>query len=148
MEVGPRRMLLFVLGLSVGLLLGCAESLPETIPVTGTVTFADEPLTSGDVTFHPHVVAEGLPRRPARGSLDATGAFQLSTFRSGDGAVPGTYRVTIHSYSNRPDKFDDSGTFTPQWRIPQRYGDPRTSGLTVEVSPDEMTGNVTLKLSE
>ena len=118
------------------LLAGCGDSLPDTVPVTGTATIDGQPIANGDVTFHPHEIADGLPRRPARGSLDEQGTFQLSTFRSGDGAVPGIYRVTIHSYSNRPDKFDDSGTFTPEWGIPQRYGNPETSGLVVEVSAD------------
>ena len=148
MEVAHFRARQLVLCLSVGVLLGCGESLPETTPVTGTVTFAGKPLTSGDVTLHPQVIAEGLPRRPARGSLDAAGTFQLSTFRSGDGAVPGTYHVTIHSYANRTDKFDDSGTFTPQWGIPRRYGDPNTSGLTVEISPDIKLESVSLELTE
>ena len=126
----------------------CHQSLPETVPVEGSVKFAGEPLSSGVVTFHPHEIAEGLPRRPAKGHLDAQGRFQLSTFRPGDGAVPGTYRVTVHSYLNRPDKLDDAAVYEPQWRIPQRYGDPAASQLSAAVSAQEPSVEISLELDE
>lgn len=124
-------------GLAVFLLTGCSDGLPATLPVSGTVTWQGEPLTDGTVVFHPQEIAEGLPRRNATGKLADDGTFSLSTFRTDDGAVPGTYRVTIHSYLSEPSSSDDDqnpGQF--QWRIPQRYGDPSRSKLTANVSPD------------
>ena len=125
---------------------GCGDALPETVPVAGKVTYTGEPLTSGTVTFHPQEIPDGLPRRPATGTLDAQGQFQLSTFRPGDGAVPGTYRVTVHSYKNRPDLMDDEAVFVPQWRIPQRYGDPAASGLTFDVLEHDGKSDISFDL--
>jgi len=116
---------------------GCGDGLPKTIPVSGSVRYQGEPLTDGTVVFHPHEIPEGLPRRTAHGRLQPDGTFTLTTFRAGDGAVPGTYRVTIHSYLSEPASSDDDqnpGEYV--WRIPQRYGDPSRSGLTADVSPE------------
>lgn len=121
--------------LGILLLGGCGESLPTTVPVTGKVTFKGEPLTDGTVSFHPQEIAEGLPKRTATGKLQADGSFTLSTFRTEDGAVPGTYRVTVHSYLSEPGSSnDDQKVGEYKWRIPPRYGDPLQSGLTADVS--------------
>jgi hypothetical protein len=75
-----------------------------------------------------------LPRRTATGKLQPGGTFALSTFRTADGAVPGSYRVTIHSYASEPASSDDDQKPAEyQWRIPQRYGDPSRSDLTAKV---------------
>jgi len=121
---------------------GCGERLPETVPVSGRVTWQGKPLTSGRVVFHPQAIAEGLPRRPATGDLDAAGRFELTTFRNGDGAVPGSYRVCIFSYlSDQTGAEDDVSIPETVWRIPERYGDPSRSGLgaTVPVGSEPLT---------
>jgi len=113
---------------------GCGERLPETVPVSGSVTWQGKPLTSGRVVFHPQEIAEGLPRRPATGDLDQQGRFKLTTFRGGDGAVPGDYRVCVFSYlSDQTAAEDDVSIPETVWRIPERYGDPRQSGLSATI---------------
>jgi hypothetical protein len=116
------------------LFVGCGERLPETVPVAGKVSWQDGPLTDGTVVFHPHHIEAGRPKRPATGKLQADGSFVLTTFRHADGAVPGDYRVTIHSYASDPAASDDDerpGDY--RWRIPERYGDPSRSGLVASV---------------
>jgi len=123
--------------LTLLLLPGCGEGLPETVPVSGRVTFQGQPLDSGQVVFHPQSIPEGLPRRPATGVLDREGRFQLTTFRTGDGAVPGTYQVAIFSYlSDQTSAEDDVAIPETVWRIPERYGNPQQSGLTANVTPE------------
>ena len=115
-------------------LVGCGQSLPPTVPVSGTVTWQDEPLASGTVVFQPLNIGEGLPRRPAQGHLDSQGAFRLSTFRRDDGAVPGEYSVLIYSYLEEPaTSNNDQNPGTYVWRIPERYGDAVRSRLTARV---------------
>ena len=114
---------------------GCGEKLPTTVPVTGQVIWQGKPLTDGTVSFHPQQIAEELPKRTATGRLNQDGSFSLSTFRRDDGAVPGKYHVTIHSYLSEPaSSNDDQNPGEYIWRIPQHYGDPANSGLKADVT--------------
>lgn len=67
-----------VLGLVVGLMLGtvatpgCGKRRPRRIPVSGTVTFQDLPVTEGEVTFFSQ--ATGFA---SVGVLDETGRFAI-----------------------------------------------------------------------
>lgn len=68
---------------------GCSGSTP--VKVKGKVTLDGKPLPNSTVKFIPS--AEG--GREATGVTDENGAFQLETFSSGDGALPGNYKVTV-----------------------------------------------------
>jgi hypothetical protein len=80
--------LLVLAGLCLALLLGCGQ---KTVPVKGVVTYNGKPLANAFVQFIP----EDGGGRDASGTTDANGAFQLSTFRPNDGALPGSYKVTV-----------------------------------------------------
>jgi mannose-6-phosphate isomerase-like protein (cupin superfamily) len=95
---------------------------PPPVKVTGVLTLNGQPLAGATITLVPE--KDG---RPAAGRTDAEGRYTLSTFANDDGAVPGRYRVTI---GVPPDQRAPS-----KRTIPQRYANPGTSGLTVEVSP-------------
>jgi len=60
-----------------------------TVPVKGRVTYLGKPLTKGTVKFEPD------SGREAHGDIKSDGSFVLSTFKEGDGAVPGTHRVAV-----------------------------------------------------
>ncbi len=85
-------------------LTGCGEShLPATIPVTGTVQFAGGACPGpGRIRFLPVEVAAGLPRRPGRATFEVDGEFEVTSFRPGDGLVPGTYRVMVECWKVEP----------------------------------------------
>lgn len=68
---------------------GCGGS--KTVKVKGTVTFDGKPLPHSLVRFIP----TGEQGREATGVTDTEGTFQLETFSSGDGALPGDYKVTV-----------------------------------------------------
>ncbi len=78
---------------------GCKGDPLKKVQVTGKVTFdggaCPEP---GRITFTPTAVAEGLPRRPASGAFEVDGAYVATSFRPGDGIVPGTYSVSVACY--------------------------------------------------
>ncbi len=125
--------LCLLLGLAAG---GCGERLPEVVPVYGTVTWQGEPLTDGTVMLHPKHAGDGAPRRPATGLLDEQGKYRVSTFRTGDGAMPGEYYVLVHSYLSEPSAAgDDDDTLVPEYvgRIPPRHGNPEQCGRVLEV---------------
>jgi hypothetical protein len=74
------------------ILAGCAgsEGFPATSKVTGKVTYSGAAVAGAAVSYSP--VGNG---NAAAGVTDATGTYTLTTFRSGDGAVPGKYKVII-----------------------------------------------------
>jgi hypothetical protein len=73
---------------------GCARR--DLYPVRGKVVFDRggpiDPLVGGLVVFEPLD-----PKRTvgARGEIQPDGIFRLGTFREGDGAPPGDYRVLV-----------------------------------------------------
>ncbi len=67
---------------------GCGGKL---VKVQGVVLLDDKPLPRAAVLFIP----EGTEGRSANGFTDEKGVFRLSTFRTDDGALPGTYKVVI-----------------------------------------------------
>ncbi|MDR3636204.1 MAG: hypothetical protein P4L84_20550 [Isosphaeraceae bacterium] len=72
---------------------GCGSSssrqLPLTLPVRGKVTYRGKPLTEGKVKFEPDA------GRSASGHIHSDGTYVLTTFKEGDGAVPGVHRVAV-----------------------------------------------------
>ncbi len=67
---------------------GCGSGL---VTVTGKVTLDGQPVEGAVVVFQ----GENGGGNPAAGQTDSEGVFQLGTFRSGDGAFPGEYKVLI-----------------------------------------------------
>ena len=127
--------------------LGCGKGYPETAEVFGHVTYDGKPISIGkdcecEINFWPE------SGRPARGEFAPDGSYRLTSFESGDGAVPGKYRVTIKAV-----KVHFPGGSAPptegaaavgaaaagrpwrEWRVPQRYEGIETSGLTATVEP-------------
>lgn len=82
--------------------------------------------------------AEG---RPAVGVTDALGRFRLSTFRPGDGAVPGMHKVTLSSSHSGVDVM--YGGRAPEAASPQslpypvKYTHLDQSDLTADVKPGQ-----------
>jgi len=76
-------------------LVGCGgKSYPPTSPVTGVVTLDGKPVEGANVSF----VSNDTKVQPASGTTDKDGKYSLTTFRSGDGAMPGEYKVAVSKY--------------------------------------------------
>lgn len=106
---------------------GCRDaSQKQTIPVTGKVNFKGQPLAGATVFFVP----DSGPR--ATGETNAKGEFRLMTYRPGDGAVVGDFKVGITKYVADPATAKDP---VPGMKneIPEKYGNPASSGLTAKV---------------
>ena len=72
--------------------LGCSDDgLGKRYPVNGTVTYKGQAAQAGDDRLHPRPPPTAAVR-PAR-STDGT--YSLTTQDPGDGAFPGSYKVTI-----------------------------------------------------
>lgn len=102
-------------------LTGCGQRYP-VVPVSGQVTFAGgPPPAAGTIDFLP-LADDGL-RRPGVGAFDARGTLTVTSFREGDGLLPGTYRLEMRCVSNRP-----SGE--------PADGDPHQATTTVDHVPE------------
>ncbi len=120
----------FGLAAALVVAVGCGKAgTAPTVKVTGTVTHNGQPVEGASVAFIPET------GRPASGTTDASGRFTLSTFKSGDGAVPGPHKVAItEASSDQPEVEPDySLPDATKSRFPARYADPKTSGFTATV---------------
>ena len=123
---------------ALALFVGCpGSSAPETIKVQGKVTYQGQPVTTGYVSFVSVGPTEGLPSRPATGTINPDGTYELTTFGESDGAVPGEYQVAVVSVTGGPTPEEPDAP--EQWAIPKRYGTPAESGLTATI-PADATG--------
>lgn len=130
--------------------LGCGQGedgdRPATYPVTGTVTLQGEAVEGATVNFQ---LADGSGS--AVGMTDAGGDYSLTTFKSGDGAVPGEYKIKITQYKGEeitgasndsgelgddyapPGEGGEEESAEPENLLPAVYADPSTSRLTATV---------------
>jgi hypothetical protein len=74
---------------------GCGT---KTVKVEGTVTLDGQPVPGAMVIFYPE---DGGPQ--ANALTDADGAFRLTTFNTGDGAMPGSHKVTVSKQKGKED---------------------------------------------
>lgn len=86
--------------LCIAAIVGCGggNSNPTTYPVTGTVTQGASPVEGATVTFVPSGSGKS-----AVGITDSSGKYALTTFESGDGAVPGEYKVRVAKFDRPQD---------------------------------------------
>lgn len=108
------------------LLAGCGDGRPRIVPTTGVVLMNGKPLT-GHIGFV-RVVPAGA--RPATGRIDpANGRFTLTTYETDDGCIEGTHPTAVIVNTTVGNRLI--------WITPERYGDDKTSGLTVDVKGDK-----------
>ena len=115
---------------------GCGPKRPTTVPIRGLIMLDGKPVAGAAVMLMPQ-----FDGRPALGVTSDSGEFTLTTFTDGDGAMPGKHIVTVTLQRTTgfvADKDGLSGGVAPEgvrqeWLVPQRYSDPKTSGLTAEV---------------
>jgi hypothetical protein len=110
---------------------------PKRVPVTGLVSYQGRPVADADVTF-----LNDTSQTTGTARTDSEGRFEVTTFRDRDGAVPGAQLVAIRRVdviNKTPADVDVSagGVGLPpeiHWVVPQKYSDPRKSGLTANVT--------------
>src|SRR5579883_2287906 len=124
---------------------GCGEGgRANLVPVVGHFTLNGQPLTSGQVVFHPDAARGNNSLDEPRGPIDAQGRYELSTVGR-KGVVPGWYKVAVIA----TEPFDPQHPYVlPKSLIPVRYNDPSASGLTREVTASPAPGAYDLKLTE
>jgi hypothetical protein len=130
-----------LLVLVLGLMAGCNQPGETLVPVGGRVLVDGKPASGAAVVFHPVDSTNGT--HPLA-QVDANGEFQLTTIRSGDGAAPGEYRVTLTWYVSPPRKKAFEGEESPVRNlIPEKYARRETTPLTATIRTD---GNEPLRI--
>ena len=143
---------------TVGIVLtGCSNSSrPSTYPVTGTVTSQGKPVAGAAITFVP----TGNEGEAASAITDSNGKYALTTWKAGDGARPGEYRVKVTKQEQQavdPSKMVKNLSIEEEQKIyveskkpnppaksliPSKYQDDQTSGLTHTVEKKPTTFDI------
>jgi len=131
-------------GIGLILVAGCSDDsgLAKRYSVSGTVSYKGEPVPKGNVSF--------IPTTP--GAREATGAitdgkFTLTTATPDDGALPGSYKVTViasEADMSESAKIAGGGMFhhdaafakavkNAKNLVPPKYKLPDTSDLSADV---------------
>jgi len=140
---------------------GCGDDsgLAKRYPVSGTVTFKDQPVEKGRIDFIPEKAGEG---RAAGGDI-LKGSYSLTTATPNDGALPGSYKVTITAVTIDPAAQEKLKEFSQGGQsrlgpesakimkgavtntLPAKFRLPETSGLTAKVEERSNTIDFPLK---
>ncbi len=119
-------------GLICCVLAGCGSDLPQTIKVTGKVTFdGGPPPGSGVVNFLPIESAAGFPLRPGNGDFGNDGSYSAYTFEPNDGLMPGKYKVYLECWETPPNMEGKP----VKSHLPKKYQGAETSGFTLDIEP-------------
>jgi len=110
---------------------------PPLFPVSGTVTYQGKPVPGATVVFIPEgkVKAKDPARLRPFGTADEQGNYSIAWSEEHEGAATGKYKVGISAVEAVNDEEGDSQT-KPANAIPDKYGNPSTSGLTATVTED------------
>jgi hypothetical protein len=90
--------------------LGCGDKLPATVPVRGKITFAGQaPPKPVLLTFVCLTTESSEIKQNGTAQTQADGSFVVTTFRPGDGLIPGKYRVNLECWQEQPTMDRPSG---------------------------------------
>jgi len=118
--------------LYVAWMAGCGGRV-EVVPVKGRVTFDGEQVPAdGALYFQPLQPAEKYQPRPGSGLFDQEGYYEAKTGTK-NGVVPGQYQVHVECWKSPPNM---EGKPVISY-LPEKYQSAATSGLTLEVSPND-----------
>ena len=151
---------LLVLGFATYTGCGAGDSNPKTYPVTGNVTKGGKAVAGANVVF----VSLEQGGTPAVAITDSEGKYSLTSFSSGDGAVPGLYAVKVSQYpagaapsTSDSDRYmtleeqnakynpDEKQAAGPKNQLPEKYASEVTSGLKHTVTTSPTTFDIEIK---
>jgi hypothetical protein len=133
-------------GIFVLAVVGCGRRGPEIVPVEGRITFNGGAWPKpGAIYFTLDPSEKTEFDRPASGVFDTDGnVTNITSFKEGDGLIPGKYRVAIECWATPP----RMGGPQPKSHVPQRYHSPATSGLVVSVKPGQRVVRLALDVAK
>ena len=140
---------LFLASLTVVAFVGCGgPKWPPTYKSSGIVTLDGTPVERATISFYP---LDG--QKPANATTDANGVFEVTSFNAGDGAMLGSFGVTIEKFPaveiettpggvpydesmNTDEGPSPDSERDPVNELPEKYSDHEKSGLSATVTAD------------
>ena len=105
-----------------------------TYPVSGEVKLDGKPLVGATIVFHAIDKTKFKWEELPQGVTDANGKFSLFTYSSNDGAPVSSYNVGIALLqAAEEDGGDQVKRVKNAVKLPQKYADAASSGLTAKV---------------
>jgi hypothetical protein len=133
---------------------GCGDDsgVGRTVAVAGRVTIDNTPLTAKStvVLFMPDASKGNTSPFEPTGTVDADGNYTLKT-KGKNGAPPGWYKVVVTAHEGPLPQHPQSPQKhrpTVKTLVPARYGQEKTSDLSIEVVENPMPGAYDLKLTK
>lgn len=132
---------LFLWGSLLGFTLGCGEAgiQQRTYQVQGEVKLDGKPLKGATLVFHAIDQTKFKWRELPQGVSDENGKFKLFTYAVDDGAPAGEYKVGVAILQAGSDDGGDQVRREKGGKVPAKYADPNTSGITAKVDSKAMT---------
>jgi hypothetical protein len=120
---------------------GCGKAPQEKlVPVSGKVTVAGKPLTTGSVTFLPNASRGNTSPHQPTSRIDAEGNFELTVPPEKKGAPLGWYKIVVFAYDNpQPGRLKSF--------IDTKYQQENATPLAIEVVENPEPGRYDLKLT-
>jgi hypothetical protein len=120
---------------------GCGPGGPTLYAVQGKVTLKDgTPVKYGHVILHADKAKGNATQEIPSGTI-RNGEYTITT-GGRDGAPPGAYRVSVEA----ADEVDEANPYFTKWFASEKYVNPDTSGLTMEVVEGPEAGRYDFKL--
>jgi hypothetical protein len=135
------------------LVTGCGDSsgVGRTYPVAGKATLNNEPLTAQNavILFKPDKSKWNTSSFEPAGTVDENGNYTLTT-KGKQGAPPGWYKVVVTASEAPPEHPKTPQHHRPVARslVPAKYGQDKTSDLSIEVVENPSPGAYDLKLTK
>ncbi|RCS46370.1 carboxypeptidase regulatory-like domain-containing protein [Bremerella cremea] len=122
------------------LMTGCIQSNsnPSTSPVTGKVIHQGKAVEGATIQFLP----SDPKNKVANAQSDAEGKYVLSTFETGDGAMPGKYKVTVRKLVSVQEGVQKDGenagepAYVNKDMLPKKYRSAGSTTLEYTVTAD------------
>jgi hypothetical protein len=131
--ISRRHTIALLFGVAVASLAGCGGEKKKTNIVRGKVTFNGKEVPNGTITFFP----ESGPT--ASGEIQPDGSYTLTTYKSGDGAIEGPYKVVIVAQQDQSSRLPEDRNPLPPTIVPDKYTSIATTDLRAEVKAGENT---------
>src|SRR5262245_27284029 len=125
---GRVGVLVAALAVSTVALPGCGPSGPKLYPVRGKVTLKDgSAVKYGHIILHADATKGNTTKEISQGTI-RNGEYTIMT-GAREGAPPGAYRVSIEA----ADEVDENNPYFTKWFADEKYVNPDTSKLSMEV---------------
>lgn len=119
---------------------GCENSGPKMVQVEGKVTYKGKPVPRGSVSFYAEPKKGNESKELPIGIIE-DGNYRVVT-RVKDGLTPGWYHVAV----NAAKQIDPKNPYFTEWLVPEKYSNPKTSKIEIEVVENPAPGAYDINL--